>query len=225
MLQVSRNMHNAMTESVIRAKIVFFDSNPIGRITTRFTKDVMVTDLAIPGISIFVTQGVLRTVSVFITICIVNPYLFIVIFIGSLYMVYITKQGIPPMIDCQKYEQIFYGPINTTLSMQISGLATLRSYRKFDYFKKPFNVALEKSGNATFGFITSSRWVSLRLDWICLTIGTITCLFCVLFKDSIPREQLVVCLQIVTDTVLFFGLAIRMIAELQNLMTSPQRIF
>ena len=136
----------------------------------------------------------MRTISVFITIGIVNPYLFVVIAIGLAYMIYLTKKGIPPMIDCQKYEQVFYGPINTTLAMQISGLATLRSYRKFNYFKKPFNVALEKSGNATFGFIASSRWVSLRLDWICLAIGTMTCLFCVLFKGTIPREQLIVCL-------------------------------
>ena len=84
-------MHNKMTEKVLRSDMVFYDSNPIGRIITRFSKDIVVTDMAIPGISIFVTQGVLRTISVFITIAIINPWLLIPILIGLVYMIYITK--------------------------------------------------------------------------------------------------------------------------------------
>jgi hypothetical protein len=37
-------MHSKMIEKVIRSKILFFDSNPIGRIFTRFSKDVYVLD-------------------------------------------------------------------------------------------------------------------------------------------------------------------------------------
>ena len=84
-------MHNKMTEKVLRSDMIFYDSNPIGRIITRFSKDIVVTDMAIPGISIFVTQGVLRTISVFITIAIINPWLLIPILIGLVYMIYITK--------------------------------------------------------------------------------------------------------------------------------------
>ena len=36
------NMHSVMSEKILRAKILFFDSNPIGRIVTRFAKDVAV---------------------------------------------------------------------------------------------------------------------------------------------------------------------------------------
>lgn len=49
LIQVSANsMHAAMTKAVLRAKIVFFDSNPIGRIITRFSKDMNVLDLVMP---------------------------------------------------------------------------------------------------------------------------------------------------------------------------------
>ena len=37
-------MHNEMGQKVIRAKILFFDSNPIGRITSRFSTDVAMVD-------------------------------------------------------------------------------------------------------------------------------------------------------------------------------------
>ena len=43
-----------MTEKVLRAKILFFDSNPIGRIITRFSKDIAVFDMVIPVLAVFV---------------------------------------------------------------------------------------------------------------------------------------------------------------------------
>lgn len=41
-------MNQSMTERVLHASIQFFDSNPIGRIVTRFSKDIAVFDLIIP---------------------------------------------------------------------------------------------------------------------------------------------------------------------------------
>ena len=37
MLEASKNLHNEMTKSVLRAKIEFFDTNPLGRILNRFS--------------------------------------------------------------------------------------------------------------------------------------------------------------------------------------------
>ena len=48
-------MHNKMTEKVLRANILFFDSNPIGRVTTRFSRDMTIIDTAISGLAVFVT--------------------------------------------------------------------------------------------------------------------------------------------------------------------------
>ena len=43
-LNASSNMHNCMAEKVVRSHILFFDSNPIGRVTTRFSKDMVILD-------------------------------------------------------------------------------------------------------------------------------------------------------------------------------------
>lgn len=47
-LKSSTGMHKSMTMAVLRADIKFFDSNPIGRVITRFAKDVTVFDLIMP---------------------------------------------------------------------------------------------------------------------------------------------------------------------------------
>ena len=48
-------MHNTIAEKVIRATILFFDSNPQGRITTRFQKDITIMDTAMAPIAVMVT--------------------------------------------------------------------------------------------------------------------------------------------------------------------------
>ena len=47
-IRSSSNIHREMARRIVRAKIIFFDSNPIGRILTRFSKDMAVLDLIVP---------------------------------------------------------------------------------------------------------------------------------------------------------------------------------
>ncbi|CAF0960595.1 unnamed protein product [Rotaria sordida] len=47
-LNAARVLHNKMFRQLIRAPIVFFDTNPVGRILNRFTKDVAIMDDSLP---------------------------------------------------------------------------------------------------------------------------------------------------------------------------------
>jgi ABC-type multidrug transport system fused ATPase/permease subunit len=78
---------------VIRATILFFDSNPVGRIVTRFSKDVTVLDFVIPLCVVLIAQGAFRTITVTITLGVINPWLFIVVAIALGLMFYILSKG------------------------------------------------------------------------------------------------------------------------------------
>jgi len=108
----------------------------------------------------------------------------------------------------------------------INGLVTLRSYRKFDYFKIQFKEAIEKSANSSFCYVFTNRWIGLRLEILCNIFSMVTAIVIFTMKDSYPnREQLTFCLQIILDIVFLFSLSVRMSAEVQNMMTSSQRIY
>lgn len=61
----AENIHDKMLTHVARAQILFFDSNPVGRILARFSKDVSVVDMQIPALSNLCAQGMFRTITVF----------------------------------------------------------------------------------------------------------------------------------------------------------------
>jgi len=48
LLRCSRKLHDSMTNAVLRAKISFFDTNPLGRILNRFSADIGIADELLP---------------------------------------------------------------------------------------------------------------------------------------------------------------------------------
>ncbi len=63
------------------------------------------------------------------------------------------------------------------------------------------------------------------LDLVCLLFTISVASFSVFSKGASGNERLAFTLQIITDVVVFFSYSIRMLAEIENNMTSSQRIF
>ena len=99
-------MHNCMVEKVIRSKILFFDSNPIGRIYTRFSKDVNVLDLVLSNISVMATQGIFRSVTVSMTICVIHPSMLVVLAVALAIMVYLLKKVNGVLREAQRMDSV-----------------------------------------------------------------------------------------------------------------------
>jgi len=172
-IKSTTNMHNKMVERVVRAKILFFDSNPIGRILTRFSKDMAVLDLLMPTISVFLTFGLFRTITVAIAVCYIHWPMICVIVPIFLGMVLFVRNCVNTLSQTQSLDSIYRGPIHSTFTNIVNGLVSLRTYERVDYFKHEFVDQLEKSCNVTFTFYALNRWVSFGLDTYCIlfTLG------------------------------------------------------
>lgn len=76
-LLAASGMLRRMTEKVMRTSIVFFDQNPIGRIMTRFSKDMVILDQLLALNMMILTHGAFKVFVVVVSISIINPYLLI----------------------------------------------------------------------------------------------------------------------------------------------------
>lgn len=93
------NMHNAMSERVLRAKILFFDSNPMGRIMTRFSKDMVTIDFIFGFLFPMIAYGIFRASTVVISICIINPLVLIPCVFMVAYMVWVLRKSQQAMVE------------------------------------------------------------------------------------------------------------------------------
>ena len=131
-------MHEVMVQKVMRAKTLFFDSNPIGRIFTRFSKDIAIMDHNIIWLTIMSSFGIFRSITVAMTVCFIHPYMIIVVLIAAFVMTRIMKYVVSTLTEAMMMDSLFRGPIHSSFTNVIDGLVSLRTYERLNYFKEGF---------------------------------------------------------------------------------------
>lgn len=223
-LKSSTNLHNAMVDRVLRANILFFDSNPIGRVVTRFSKDLVVFDLIMPILVIIIVQGFFRTGTVVIIISVVNPWMLVLVAFCAVMMYFTMKKGSRVMIEAQRRDAESRGPVHGTFAMVVNGMVSLRASDKIKFFRQDFINNLEYGTNATFSYVIANRWIGIRLDTLAVIFISFVSLFVVMNKGEIESSYLVMSLQVASDVIFLFSISFRMFAEAENYMTSSQRM-
>lgn len=183
-------MHKAMAKTIVRAKVVFFDSTPIGRILTRFSKDMAVLDLILPSATVLMSYGTFRTISVIIALCIVNFWLLIPLFFICIYFAYVVRLASRPMIEAQRLDSVVRGPIHSLFAMVLNGMISIRAYDQLDFFKAQFLNESELSCNVTFTYVVTNRWLGFRMDFGIMALSLIASASCIAFKGIISPQLL-----------------------------------
>lgn len=183
-VRASKILHDRMTKAVLRAKIDFFDTNPMGRILNRFSADVGSNDDLLPQTLfdfLFILFIVLGGV---VTACTALPVLLVVFpplmwFFVSVRGVFVTSTR-----ELKRLEGLARSPIFAMLSEALSGVATIRANNRLQFFQTKFEAIHDAHTRAFFPFIGSSRWFGFRMDAIVYIFLVFACFFSVLFHTQ-----------------------------------------
>lgn len=113
---------------MLHAKMNFFDSNPVGRILNRFSKDVSVADLVLSPVTDYFVQAYARVFSIFILTCILMPYLLIAIALLLALLLMVRLWLMRYTNQTMKIELLSRSPVSTQLGSTVSGLPSIRAY-------------------------------------------------------------------------------------------------
>ncbi len=159
-------LHNNMLNSLLRSKVSFFDSNPIGRILNRFSKDVSIADMILPVITAAFLDNMLRVLSIFFVIVIAVPWsLFIVAAIVALALLLRFKIMLV-LKEAMKLNLMSRSPIAAVLGSTISGLSTIRAYNQQSSFQVKYEGLVDVNGKAYLTFNHLSRALGFYLESI-----------------------------------------------------------
>ena len=103
-------------------------------------------------------------------------------------------------------------------------MVSLRAADRVRFFRQEFINNLELGTNATFCYVIANRWIGIRLDILCVIFISLICVFLVTMKGEIEKSLLVMSLQVASDVIFLFSISFRMYAEIENAMTSAQRM-
>ena len=75
-------------------------------------------------------------------------------------------------------------PVFSHLSASLQGLQTIRAFGVQEKFVEEFDNHQDLHTEAWFLFLTASRWLAVRLDWLCAMFVAAVSFSCVLASES-----------------------------------------
>ena len=137
-LKASENLHDQMTKAVMKAPVIFFDTNPVGRILNRFSKDVGCMDDILPGEFLFAIQLCLYFLSATILSAVANVWLFITCTPLTLLFTCLARYYLRSAREIRRLEAITCSPVYSLIADSLAGLEIIRSSEMEDDFLRKF---------------------------------------------------------------------------------------
>ncbi|KAG8385285.1 hypothetical protein BUALT_Bualt03G0026100 [Buddleja alternifolia] len=163
-LTASKRLHDSMLCSLFRAPMVFFHTNPIGRVINRFAKDLGDIDHNVANfVNMFLSQ-LCQLLSTFVLIGFVSTISLwaIMPLLILFYAAYIYYQSTGR--EVKRLDSITRSPIYAQFGEALNGLSTSRAYKAYDQMANINWKSMDNNVRFTLINISSNRWLTIRLQ-------------------------------------------------------------
>jgi ATP-binding cassette subfamily C (CFTR/MRP) protein 4 len=182
-LRCSIKIHNNVFKSVLRSPMFFFETNPLGRILNRLTRDIGVIDQGIPAVIAELNMSVFSILGILGTSIAVNYWLAIPTFVLTAVSIPIRRYYIRTAREIQRLDSITKSPVFSHIDTMFDGLVTIRAFKLEDKFLKQFVGKVHDSVSCRFLVIIASRIMGLLVD----SMTTVYIFALVVLLMSLPK--------------------------------------
>lgn len=222
-LVASRHLHSSMLQSVLHAPMAFFDTTPIGRIISRFSRDVSVLDELLPQFFQQMMSTVLNLIASYIFIGTILPIFFAVAVPVTLLYFALQRFFNRTSVELKRLDAISKSPIYAHFSETLGGLSTLRAYGKQDESRAENMKMIDINQRAYFSWLAANRWFSLYLEFAGSILIFATAIFGVTAPESTSSGNIGLSLTYALQVTGILGFTVRSITELEGQMSSVER--
>ncbi|XP_043334061.1 ATP-binding cassette sub-family C member 4-like isoform X4 [Cervus canadensis] len=180
----SQTLHNKMLLSILRAPVLFFNRNPIGRILNRFFKDIGHMDDLLPLIFQDFIQTFLLVIGIVGVMVAVIPWIAIPVIPLGIAFFFLQRYFSETSLDVKRLECATRSPVFSHLASSLRGLWTIRAYKAEQSFQELFDAHQDLHSEAWFLLLTTSRWLAVYLDVICAVFVTVVAFVSLILADG-----------------------------------------
>ena len=136
LINSSKYIHNSMLSAVLKAPVLFFDTNPFGRVLNRFSRDIGIMDELLPDAFLDAVQIFLFCIGAVVFPSILNPWIILPAIPLLIIFILIARYYLATSRDLRRLEGINRSPVLSHFSDTLVGLVTIRVYKREDAFLK-----------------------------------------------------------------------------------------
>ncbi|KAG0665915.1 ATP-binding cassette glutathione S-conjugate transporter ycf1 [Maudiozyma exigua] len=222
----SKYLHNVMTNAVLRAPMVFFETTPIGRILNRFSNDIYKVDSILGrSFSQFFVNAV-KVIFVVVVICFTTwQFVFIIVPLGVLY-VYYQQYYLRTSRELRRLDSITRSPIYSHFQETLGGITTIRGYHQEKRFRHINQCRIDNNMSAFYPSINANRWLAFRLETIgsVIILGAGTLSILRLKQGTLTEGMVGLSLSYALQITQTLNWIVRMTVEVETNIVSVERI-
>lgn len=223
-MRSSITLHNRLFKSVLKAPIKFFDTNPIGILLNRVSRDMGIVDDLFPPTAFDTIEIFVNVIGTLVTVAIIYPLNVVPAILLCSVVSIIRPLYLRTVRSVKSIEGSTRSPVFSHLAASLNGITTIRAFKVEPQFEKKFDRYQDVHTSAWFLFVASSRWLGLTMD--CLSLGYISVITIVttLTSGSITSSQLGLAISSALSLSGSFQWGVRQSTEMESQITSVARI-
>ncbi|XP_011636993.1 multidrug resistance-associated protein 1 isoform X2 [Pogonomyrmex barbatus] len=220
----ARQMHIMMLRAVMRAPLTFFDTTPIGRIISRFAKDVDVLDTSLPPQISDTIYCLFEVIATLVVISYSTPVFILVILpIGAIYY-FIQRFYVATSRQLKRLESVSRSPIYSHFSESVTGAPIIRAYGVQEQFIHESENRVDFNQVCYFPSIIANRWLAVRLEMVGNLIIFFSALFAVLSRDTMSSGLVGLSVSYALQITQTLNWLVRMTSDVETNIVAVERI-
>lgn len=165
-LRASKRLHDELLQTLLFAKIQFFDQTPIGRIINRMSKDLQTVDRDIARDFVDCLWNLFSTIAILCLVTWVTPMFMIAVFPIGLVYIYVARRYLSTSRELKRLDSLTRSPIYSQFQETLTGVSTIRAYGAEKRFIDENYRRIDTNHRAFFYLWISNRWLSVRTDFV-----------------------------------------------------------
>ncbi|KAI8342171.1 P-loop containing nucleoside triphosphate hydrolase protein [Chlamydoabsidia padenii] len=182
-IKASRRIHAQLLDTILHAKVRFFDTTPLGRILNRFSADMETIDQEVSPQFSFLLFSVISTLMIVIVVSTVTPAFLIPGSIISVVFWMIGVYYLKTSRDLKRLNSVSRSPIYTQFHETVSGVATIRAFGAQERFVQDNYTKVDNNNRPFIWMWATNRWLHCRVEVLGAFVG-----FCTAFVLILSRN-------------------------------------
>ncbi|KAF3993697.1 hypothetical protein FT663_01110 [Candidozyma haemuli var. vulneris] len=211
-------------EKVLHCPMSFMDTNPLGRVLNRFTKDTDSLDNEIgEQLRLFIFPLAMIIGIIILCICYLPWFAIAVPFLGGAF-VFLSEIYSGSSREIKRLEAVQRSVVYNNFNEILTGMHTIKAYKEEVNFIKKNDTLLNRMNEAYFLSIANQRWLCVHLDIIASLFALIISMLCITEQFDISPQSTGLLLNYVIQIVGLLSLTVRAMTQVENEMNSVERL-
>ncbi|TFY72025.1 hypothetical protein EVG20_g1007 [Dentipellis fragilis] len=165
-LRSSKQLHDSMLYSVIRAPLTFFELTPSGRIMNLFSRDIYVVDQVLARVIQSMFRTVIQCAGIVAVIGVSFPAFLLAIFPLGWFYTQVMKYYLATSRELKRLDAVSRSPIFAWFSESLNGISTIRAFNQQSIFTALNECRIDRNQICYLPSISVNRWLALRLEFL-----------------------------------------------------------